>query len=79
MIAESIIAAAQALGPSKVPMVVRLQGTNAKEGLELVSAPYFILCILSCIKQLRNSSLNLHIEADFGEAARRVIQLANAT
>lgn len=37
MVAESIIAAAAEIGPLKVPMVVRLQGTNSEEGLKLVS------------------------------------------
>jgi succinyl-CoA synthetase beta subunit len=37
MIAESIIAAASELGPLRVPMVVRLQGTNSEAGLKLVS------------------------------------------
>jgi succinyl-CoA synthetase beta subunit len=36
MIAESIIGAATELGPIKVPVVVRLQGTNSVEGLKLV-------------------------------------------
>ena len=37
MIAESIIGAASQLGPMRVPVVVRLQGTNSAEGLKLVS------------------------------------------
>jgi len=37
MIAESIIAAADELGPLKVPIVVRLQGTNAEQGQQMVS------------------------------------------
>lgn len=37
MIAESIINAADELGDFSVPVVVRLQGTNSKEGLALVS------------------------------------------
>lgn len=36
MIAESIIAAAAATKGFKVPVVVRLQGTNADKGLEMV-------------------------------------------
>lgn len=36
MIAESIIAAAEELGPLAHPMVVRLQGTNSEAGLKLV-------------------------------------------
>ena len=37
MIAESIIGAAKELGPFRVPVVVRLQGTNSVKGLRLVS------------------------------------------
>ena len=37
MIAESIIGAAAELGPLRVPVVVRLQGTNSEQGLKLVS------------------------------------------
>jgi succinyl-CoA synthetase beta subunit len=37
MIAESIIAAAAELGPLRVPIVVRLQGTNAEKGQQMVS------------------------------------------
>lgn len=36
MIAESIIAAAKDIGGFKMPVVVRLQGTNAEKGLKLV-------------------------------------------
>lgn len=38
MIAASIISSAETLGPIPVPVVVRLQGTNSKEGLRLVSS-----------------------------------------
>ncbi|KAF5972382.1 succinyl ligase subunit beta [Fusarium coicis] len=54
MIAESIIAAASELGPLKVPMVVRLQGTNSEAGLQL----------------LKDATLDIHVEADFGKAAQ---------
>jgi succinyl-CoA synthetase beta subunit len=37
MIAESIVAAAKEIGGFKVPVVVRLQGTNSEKGLKLVS------------------------------------------
>ncbi|CAG8008276.1 unnamed protein product [Penicillium olsonii] len=37
MIAESIIAAAKDIGGFKMPVVVRLQGTNSEKGLKLVS------------------------------------------
>ena len=43
MIAESIIAAAAELGPLRVPIVVRLQGTNAEKGQEMVVFPFPIL------------------------------------
>jgi succinyl-CoA synthetase beta subunit len=36
MIAESIVAAASAIGGFKMPVVVRLQGTNNEKGLKLV-------------------------------------------
>ncbi|RSM10747.1 hypothetical protein CEP52_003424 [Fusarium oligoseptatum] len=49
MIAESIIAAASELGPLRVPMVVRLQGTNSEAGLKLLS----------------DTDLGIHVEADF--------------
>ncbi|KAJ4206104.1 hypothetical protein NW767_003350 [Fusarium falciforme] len=61
MIAESIIAAASELGPLRVPMVVRLQGTNSEAGLKLLS----------------ETDLGIHVEADFGEAARKAVELAN--
>jgi succinyl-CoA synthetase beta subunit len=37
MIAESIVAAAKEMGGFKIPVVVRLQGTNSEKGLNLVS------------------------------------------
>ncbi|KAL2694789.1 hypothetical protein Neosp_001376 [[Neocosmospora] mangrovei] len=60
MIAESIIAAASELGPLRVPMVVRLQGTNSESGLKLLS----------------ETDLGIHVEADFGEAARKAVELS---
>ncbi|KAJ9143328.1 Succinate--CoA ligase [Pleurostoma richardsiae] len=62
MIAESIIGAAQELGPLRVPVVVRLQGTNSELGLKL----------------LEDADLGLHTEHDFGEAAKKAVELANA-
>ncbi|KAF4952240.1 hypothetical protein FSARC_12705 [Fusarium sarcochroum] len=59
MIAESIIAAASELGPLHVPMVARLQGTNSEAGLKL----------------LADADLGIHVEADFGEAARKAVEL----
>ncbi|KAK1675107.1 hypothetical protein BDP55DRAFT_664621 [Colletotrichum godetiae] len=60
MIAESILGAAKELGPLKIPMVVRLQGTNSELGL----------------KTLEEANLGLHTEADFGKAAQKAVELA---
>ncbi|KDN62895.1 putative CoA-ligase [Colletotrichum sublineola] len=60
MIAESILGAAKSLGPLKVPMVVRLQGTNSELGLKI----------------LEEADLGLHTEADFGKAAEKAVELA---
>ncbi|KAF2635189.1 hypothetical protein P280DRAFT_501978 [Massarina eburnea CBS 473.64] len=62
MIAESIIGAAAELGPLRVPVVVRLQGTNSAEGLKMVE----------------DADLGLHTESDFGKAAKLAVQLANS-
>ncbi|EGX91591.1 succinyl-CoA synthetase beta chain [Cordyceps militaris CM01] len=45
-----------------VPMVVRLQGTNSDAGLKL----------------LADANLGLHVESDFGKAAEKAVELANA-
>ncbi|KAJ5226851.1 uncharacterized protein N7469_006857 [Penicillium citrinum] len=64
MIAESIVAAASAMGGFKVPVVVRLQGTNSDTGLKL----------------LNDSGLdNLIVEADFELAAEKVVELTGAS
>ncbi|CAI4214029.1 unnamed protein product [Parascedosporium putredinis] len=60
MIAESIIGAAKDLGGFRVPVVARLQGTNSAEGLRL----------------LDDANLGIHTEAEFGEAARKVVELS---
>ncbi|KAH8667710.1 hypothetical protein BGZ61DRAFT_498225 [Ilyonectria robusta] len=60
MIAESIIGAATALGPLRVPLAVRLQGTNSAEGLKLI----------------KDADLGLHVESDFGKAAAKAVELA---
>lgn len=44
MIAEAIIGAASELGPLKVPMVARLQGTNSELGLKMVSSGFLPVC-----------------------------------
>ncbi|KAM4065849.1 ATP-grasp domain-containing protein [Hirsutella rhossiliensis] len=61
MIAESIIGAADELD-IRVPMVVRLQGTNSEKGLQL----------------LEEAKLGLYVESDFGRAAQRVVELAES-
>jgi len=63
MIAESILGAAKELGPLKVPMVVRLQGTNSELGLKI----------------LEEADLGLHTEADFGKAAEKAVELARGS
>ncbi|KAF7558231.1 hypothetical protein G7Z17_g90 [Cylindrodendrum hubeiense] len=55
--------AATALGPLRVPLVVRLQGTNSAEGLKLIE----------------EAALGLHVESDFGKAAEKVVELARAS
>ncbi|KAF2114267.1 hypothetical protein BDV96DRAFT_495245 [Lophiotrema nucula] len=62
MIAESIIGAAAELGPLRVPVVVRLQGTNSVEGL----------------KMIEKANLGLYTEYEFGDAAKKAVELANA-
>ncbi|KJZ71840.1 hypothetical protein HIM_08768 [Hirsutella minnesotensis 3608] len=59
MIAESIISAVDELD-IRVPIVVRLQGTNSEKGLKL----------------LEQANLGLQIESDFGRAAQRAVRLA---
>lgn len=60
MIAESIIGAADSMD-IRVPVVVRLQGTNSAVGLKLVE----------------EANLGLFVEEDFGKAAARAVELAN--
>jgi succinyl-CoA synthetase beta subunit len=59
LIAEGIIAAVKEVGIS-VPVVVRLEGTNAQQGLEM----------------LNNSGLNLETAEDLTAAAQKVVALA---
>ncbi|PHH77662.1 hypothetical protein CDD82_3404 [Ophiocordyceps australis] len=60
MIAQSIIGAKQQLAID-LPMVVRLQGTNSVQALEM----------------LKSVPLGLHVESDFGRAAQLAVQLAD--
>jgi succinyl-CoA synthetase beta subunit len=57
MIAESIIAAANEIGGFKIPVVVRLQGTNSDKGLKLVRL-YSMLERVSLMADLDHSSRN---------------------
>lgn len=59
LIAEGIISAARAI-ELKVPVVVRLQGTNAEQGLAM----------------LAESGLNFIAEEDFAKAARKAVAVA---
>ena len=59
MIAKGIIEAVKELN-FNLPLVVRFQGTNAKEGRDLIN----------------NSNLGLISIDDFTEAAKKVVELA---
>lgn len=78
MIAESIIGAAAELGTLRVPVVVRLQGTNSTEGLRMVSANNWdrIDCA-DIFMQVEEANLGLYTESEFGEAAKKAVELAN--
>lgn len=85
MIAESIIAAAAELGPLRVPIVVRLQGTNAEKGQEMVRcSPFHSLPVNAHVLQLANNlrreiancDLDIHAAAGFGEAAKKATEMA---
>ncbi|CEO58327.1 hypothetical protein PMG11_03057 [Penicillium brasilianum] len=58
MIAESIIDAAASTGGFKVPVVVRLQGTNSDKGLEMIE---------------KSGLRNLIVEPDFELAAEKIV------
>ncbi|MCP4407444.1 MAG: ADP-forming succinate--CoA ligase subunit beta [Gammaproteobacteria bacterium] len=62
LIAEGIINAAKQVGIDR-PLVVRLEGTNAEKGMQM----------------LADSDLSLITAADFTEAAQKVVAAANAT
>jgi len=59
IIARGIISAVKSSN-IQVPLVVRLEGTNAKEGLELI----------------KNSSLKIHDEKDLDKATKLIVELA---
>ncbi|KAL6923891.1 hypothetical protein ACHAPO_006673 [Fusarium lateritium] len=63
MIAQSIIAAVNAFNNyRKMPIVVRLQGTNSEEGLKL----------------LEDANIGIHVEGDFDKAAKKAVELAES-
>ncbi|OJJ42415.1 hypothetical protein ASPZODRAFT_1314200 [Penicilliopsis zonata CBS 506.65] len=61
MIAQAIVSAAEKMDGFKVPVVVRLQGTNCEEALKLIES----------------SGLEVHTETDLEEAAKKIVQLVN--
>lgn len=76
MIAESIIAAAEERGGFKVPVVVRLQGTNSDKGLKLVSAARNVTTCTTEMPKIENSNTgNLTVEPDFEAAAQTIVRL----
>jgi len=60
-IAGGIIEAAKEV-EIDVPLVIRLEGTNAREGLEMLKA----------------SGLNLHVASDIWEGAQKIVKLVNS-
>ncbi len=60
MVAEGIVQAAKNVGV-KVPIVIRLQGTNAEQGAEI----------------LKNSGLNFEVATELKEAAEKVAAIVN--
>jgi len=60
LVANGIVEGLQKIGRIDVPVVVRLRGTNAEEGIKILEA----------------SSLKFSIAPDFAEAARKAVELA---
>jgi len=60
LVAKGIVEGLKQIGKIKVPVIVRLRGTNAEEGLKI----------------LRGSSLKFIVVEDFGEAAKKAVELA---
>lgn len=75
MIADGIMLAYKDLG-IKVPVVVRLRGTNEQIGQKMVSKPELRVMKHTEILQIAESGLSLHAFDDFDEAAKKVIELA---
>ena len=63
VIAEGIIAAAKAIG-IKVPLVVRLEGTNVKQGMELLKESGLAITLASSLSEAAGKA----VEAAGGEA-----------
>ncbi len=59
LIAEGILQAIQKVGLS-IPIVVRLEGTNAKQGLKMLS----------------ESNFNVHVESDLTKAAQAIVEMS---
>lgn len=59
LIAEGILTAIQKVGLS-MPIVVRLEGTNAKQGLKMLS----------------ESNFNVHVESDLTKAAQAIVEMS---
>jgi succinyl-CoA synthetase alpha subunit len=76
MIANGVLLAFKELDMS-IPVVVRIRGTNEKEGQKIVSAIGFGLGALLTKEQVAESGLQLHAFDDFEAAAAKVIELAN--
>lgn len=77
MIAESVIAAAAEV--PDVPVVVRLQGTNAEKGQKMVSfSPWPKLMSKFCANpiQIADCGLALFAESEFDGAVRKAIELS---
>jgi len=60
LVANGIVEGLQKIGNIKVPVVVRLRGTNADEGIRILKA----------------SPLKFTVAPDFGEAAKKAVELA---
>jgi succinyl-CoA synthetase alpha subunit len=77
MIANGVLLAFKEL-EMKIPVVVRIRGTNEAEGQKIVS---LLLIpgeeVLANWRQIAKSGLPLHAFDDFEEAAAKVIELAN--
>ena len=58
-VASGVVTAIKNIGDVKVPIVVRLEGTNAKEGIEI----------------LNNSGLEFHTVTGFHEAAAKAVEM----